>query len=107
MATVFQGFQRDTNKLLRNSDTRDGYDRRFCFSYGNQRVALYHGLQERFDNTSFWRGTHLLVSFTVPQPSEYSWMTELNEEYSPPCTVQYIIYILQTIRLRSNQYIAS
>jgi hypothetical protein len=38
-ATVPQCFQDHANVLLRNRDAFSGYDRRFCFPHGDQRVV--------------------------------------------------------------------
>jgi hypothetical protein len=38
-ATVPQCFQDHANVLLRNRDAFSGYDRRFCFPHGDQRLV--------------------------------------------------------------------
>jgi len=87
-ATASQWFQDPANKLGRNRGASGCYDRRFCFTWDDQRVVFHHWLQAVFENIGFWHGAHILVRFIVPYLSEYCGMTDLQEECSPPCFVQ-------------------
>jgi len=86
--TVSQCFLDNMNELLTNGDACGGYCRRFSFPEGVQWVVYHDNRQSFLENIGFWRGTHVLGSFSVSQLSEYCVSTEMRKKCSPPCKVQ-------------------
>jgi hypothetical protein len=81
---VYLCFQRHPNKLVRK--VTPVFAIIFAFAFRKKTINgsnSYNSPQPCFENIGTWRGAHILLSFSVPEPSEYCCMTDLKDKYSP------------------------